>query len=215
MAPVIKPGGRRPNEQGESSVRGESSLRGDPVRADRADPAPALEAKRLVEEAERKAIDLLEATRQEAADLVRAAVSAGEKEGFSQAETMREEIVGLEARMLREVDGEILRAALRTAQELLETELEQRDDAIVDIACAALVSARDAREIIIRAHPRHAAVLRRQSDRLLSMLARAREIEVREDRKAKPGGVLIQTESGVVDAQMQTQLEEIARVLGA
>ncbi len=185
------------------------------MRADRLDPAPAIEAKRLVEEAERKAIDLLEATRLEAAELIRAATAAGEEEGFAQAEQMREEIVGLEARMLKEVDGEVLRAALRTAQELLETELEQRDDAIVDIACAALVTARDAREIILRVHPRHAAVLRRQSDRLLSILGRAREIEVREDRKAKTGGVLIQTESGVIDAQMQTQLEEIARVLGA
>lgn len=201
--PVIKqPGGRRPSEQGDAvSVR--------------ADPAPAAEARRILEDAERKATELLEATRHECAEHVRAAAQAGEKEGFAQAEQMREEIVGLEARMLKEVDGEILRAALRTAQELLEAEIETRDDAIVDLASQALVAARDAKDVILRVHPRHAPLLRRNSDRLLSVLGRAREIEVREDRKVKPGGVLIQTESGVVDAQLQTQLEEIARVLGA
>jgi type III secretion protein L len=197
-----KPAARRASEQG------------DPV-SHRADPGIAVEAKKIVDDAERKAVEMLEQTRHEAAEMVKAAAQAGEKEGFSQAEQMREEIVGLEARMLKEVDGEVLRAALRTAAELLEAELEAREDAIVDVACAALVAARDAREVIIRVHPRHAAILRRQSDRLLSILGRAREIEVREDRKAKPGGVLIQTESGVIDAQLQTQLEEIARVLGA
>ena len=49
----------------------------------------------------------------------------------------------------------------------------------------------------------------------MSNLTRAKDLEIREDRRVKQGGVLIETESGVIDAQLETQLEEIGRVLGA
>ena len=64
-------------------------------------------------------------------------------------------------------------------------------------------------------NPADVAVLRDHKTRLIDALGRARDVEVREDRNVKPGGVLVQTESGVIDAQLETQLEEIARVLGA
>jgi flagellar biosynthesis/type III secretory pathway protein FliH len=51
--------------------------------------------------------------------------------------------------------------------------------------------------------------------RLVDALAMVKDVDVREDRKVKPGGVLIQTVSGVIDATLETQLAEIARVLGA
>ena len=45
------------------------------------------------------------------------------------------------------------------------------------------------------------------------MLTRAKDLEIREDKRVKPGGVLIETESGVVDAQLETQLEELEHAL--
>ena len=63
-------------------------------------------------------------------------------------------------------------------------------------------------------HPKDAGILRKYKAKLVSVLARARDVEIREDRRVKQGGVLIETESGVVDAQLETQLEELAHVLG-
>lgn len=128
---------------------------------------------------------------------------------------MREEISGLEVRMLKEVEGEVVRAAMRVARELLAAELTMREDAVVDVACTALSAAKTARDINLRAHPRDASTLRSHKGRLVSVLTRAKDLEVREDKRVNPGGVLIETEAGVVDAQLETQLEELERVLSA
>lgn len=169
----------------------------------------------IVANAERGRQRMLDDARAEVARWIDAAAADGGDEGQSQAQHMRDEIAGLEARMLKEVEGEVVRTAVRVAQEILSAELQTREDAIVDIAVTALLAAKTARDINLRVHPRDAKALRGAKDRLVSNLTRAKDLEIREDRRVKQGGVLIETESGVIDAQLETQLEEIARVLGA
>lgn len=173
------------------------------------------EADGLVAEAERGRQRMLEDARAEVQRWIDEAVAEGGDEGQSQAQHMRDEIAGLEARMLKEVEGEVVRTAIRVAHEILAAELQLREDAIVDIAVTALLAAKSAKDINLRVHPRDAKVLRPAKDRLVSNLTRAKDLEIREDRRVKQGGVLIETESGVIDAQLETQLEEIGRVLGA
>ena len=169
----------------------------------------------LLEEAGRGKDRLLDEARAEAARWIEAAASAGGEEGQAQAQHMRDEIAGLEARMLKEVESEVVRTAVKVAGEMLVAELQLREDAVVDIAITALVAAKNARDINLRVNPRDAAVLRAAKDRLVSNLTRAKDLEIREDRRVQVGGLLIETEAGVIDAQLETQLEEIARVLGA
>lgn len=171
------------------------------------------EADALIEEAETDARELLEETEREVADMVAQAAADGEREGAEQAAHMREEIAGLEARMLKEVEGEVVKAALRVARDLMATELQSREDAIVDVAAAALVAAKTARDINLRTSPRDAPILRQHKQRLVAVLTRAKDLEIREDKRVKPGGVLIETEAGVVDAQLETQLEELEAAL--
>jgi flagellar biosynthesis/type III secretory pathway protein FliH len=172
-------------------------------------------AQAILDDARAEAAALLEAARAEALRMVEQAAEAGKHEGFAQAEHLREQIAGLEQRMVKEIEGEVVRAALRVAEELLHAELRERPEAVVDIVASALHVARDARDVFLRVNPQDAKVLRAQKSRLIDALGRARDVDVREDRNVRPGGVLIQTESGVVDAQLETQLEEITRVLGA
>ncbi|MFZ9886264.1 MAG: FliH/SctL family protein [Myxococcota bacterium] len=142
-----------------------------------------------------------------------AAREAGQAEGFAQAAYMREQIAAMEQRMLREIDGEIVRASLRIAKQLLEAELAERSTALVDLVVCALSTVRDARDVSLRVNPYHGETLRHHKDRLIDALGRARDVVIREDKNVQRGGVLIQTESGVIDAQLDTQLAELARVL--
>jgi flagellar biosynthesis/type III secretory pathway protein FliH len=173
------------------------------------------EAGSVIAEATRGRERMLEEARAELERLIEEATAEGGQEGHAQAQHMRDEIQGLLGRMLKEVEGEVVRTAIKVAHEILTTELAQREDAIVDVAATALSAAKNARDINLRVHPRGAKVLRAAKDRLVANLTRAKDLEIREDRRVNPGGVLIETESGVVDAQLETQLEEIARILGA
>ena len=167
----------------------------------------------LIVEAERNATAIVEEARRDVQEMLAAAADEGAREGTSQAEHMREEIAGLLERMLKEVEGEVVRTAMRIARELLGAELMMREDAVVDVAATALQAAKNAREINLRASPRDAPILRSHKQRLVAVLTRAKDLEIREDKRVKPGGVLIETESGVVDAQLDTQLEELEHAL--
>lgn len=163
----------------------------------------------LIEEAEEKARALVADARRQVADMIAQAAADGEREGGEQAAHMRDEIAGLEARMLKEVDGEVVKASLRVARDLVAAELHAREDAVVDIAATALAAAKTARDINLRTSPRDAPIMRQHKQRLVAVLTRAKDLEIREDKRVKPGGVLIETEAGVIDAQLDTQLDEL------
>jgi type III secretion protein L len=160
-------------------------------------------------EAERTADNMLRAARAEVAAAVTDAEHRGAADGLDKAQHMRDEIERLSARMLSEVTAEVVRAAVVVARELLVKEMQQREDAIVDVVAAALSTVKHARDVNVRIHPRDAAIVRQNQTRLVALLTRARGIEIREDRRVHAGGVLIETEAGVVDAQIETQLDEI------
>jgi type III secretion protein L len=171
------------------------------------------DADALIEEAEGDARALLDETTRDIEAMIAQAAAEGESEGAAQAAHMRDEIAGLQERMLKEVEGEVVKAALRVARELAAAELQSREDAVVDVAATALTAAKTARDINLRANPRDTAVLRQHKQRLVAVLTRAKDLEIREDKRVRPGGVLIETESGVVDAQLDTQLDELEAAL--
>lgn len=196
------------------SKKRESEAAAPSGRAERA-AADGGRAEHIVAEARRGASAIVNEASELAVELVREAATQGQHEGFLQAEHLREQIKALEQRMLKEVESEVVRTALKIAEQLLVGEMERRQDAIVDVAVTALAHVSDAREVWLRVNPRQAPVLRRYKQRLVDSLSMAKGVDVREDKNVAPGGVLIQTESGVIDATLETQLAEIARVLGA
>lgn len=171
------------------------------------------DAREVLEDATRKSRALLAETEEEVAAMINDAREQGLAAGESQARVVRKEIEEMEARMLDEVAAEATRAALRVARDIVQAEIAAREDAVVDIACTALSSSKSARDINLRANPKDTPILRAHKHKLISVLARAKDLEIREDRRVQPGGVLIETESGVIDAQLETQLDEIERVL--
>lgn len=172
------------------------------------------QAQAIIDDAHRHHQELIAHANEDVVQMVEAAAAKGEEEGTAQAENMRAEVAQLEQRMLAEIENEVVRTALRVAEEILAKEVKQNDMAVVNIAAQALSTARDAKEVFLRVHPRHSAALRANKARLIDVLRSARDVSVREDKKVKAGGVLIQTEAGVIDAQLDTQLEEMGLLLG-
>lgn len=175
---------------------------------------PESQAKRIIQSANETANAILTDARAEVEQAARANIELGMQEGIAQAEHMRQEIKGLSQRMWNEIEGEIVRAGMQIAKEILQAEISGREDAIMNVVTSALAAAQDAREVFLRIHPDHVDALRDNKQRLVDALALARQVDVREDRKVSQGGVLIQTESGVIDAQLETQISELERILG-
>ena len=105
---------------------------------------------------------------------------------------------------------------LKTLAMAIARRLEFHPEAIVEIVKQALGDkARQRREITLRVNPADAQLLRDSRGELLEMLSRSKDIAIREDAQVAPHGVIIETEAGIIDAQLETQLSAFERLLGA
>jgi type III secretion protein L len=176
------------------------------------------QAAELVSQAQEQA-DALLAEAQEQAEALK---QTAHDEGFAAGQT--EGLAGLNEAVLRsslrlqqiekELAPQLTSLAVGIARRVLGKELEFHPEAVVEIVKQALGDkARQRREITLRIHPDDAHVIRENKPALLEMLSRCKEIAIREDADVEPHGVIIETEAGTIDAQLETQLAAFDKVL--
>lgn len=171
-------------------------------------------AQTLVSQAQSEVDRMLAQANQEVANWVSEASAEGAKQGTRQAEQLRVKLGQLCDLMQKEMEGDVLLAAFESAKELIETELSSSPMGLVQIVQTALKAIPEITQANLRVNPLDAPVLREHKQAIIDVMERAKEIDIREDKQVERGGVLIHTDSGVIDAQLSTQLGEIARVLG-
>ncbi|MEK6606206.1 MAG: FliH/SctL family protein, partial [Myxococcota bacterium] len=103
----------------------------------------------------------------------------------------------------RRVDGDFRRLAVGVAEKILGRELALRPDAVADICAGALDQVRGRQRVIVRVHPDDLPRVRR--DHAI--------VTFRADAEIARGGCVVETEAGVVDARLSSQLAAIERAL--
>ena len=142
--------------------------------------------------------------------MLAAAREEGRREGEARAAATLLRAASERDRLLRESAPEVARLAIAVARKVLGRELADPGSA-VGLAELALAEARPLREVVLRVHPADAAAVRDSGGRLARALGRA--VEVREDPSVPPGGAVVDTEGGRIDAGIEAQLEVLSRVL--
>jgi flagellar assembly protein FliH len=117
------------------------------------------------------------------------------------------ELAGLRARLRHEAEGDLVQLALAIARRILRRELAVDPDALRGLAVAALAKLRSQEIVRVKVHASQVnlltACLRDSGDR----------IQVSGDPSCEPGTLVFETQSGGLDASVETQLEEIGRGL--
>jgi type III secretion protein L len=174
---------------------------------------PPQDADAMVQDAQAEVAGRLARAEEEAAAQMEAARQQGVEEGRQSAAEFTELSSRLAEQLGVGLEKEALQAAVEATRELIALELKQRPRAIVDVVKRALGSAKHQKEIFVRAHPKDAAVLRENKRELLDSLSRARDIDIRDDAAVVQGGCVVETEIGMVDAEIGSQLERLGRLL--
>ncbi|MCS6860339.1 MAG: FliH/SctL family protein [Abditibacteriales bacterium] len=149
----------------------------------------------------------------------------GRREGFAAGKQEAAQLLALlrgvveEAMAARETfiaitTPQLLNLAVQIAEKIVRREVERDATVVQRIAEDALRHAVDKHHLRIRVHPDDLATLQALAPELRAALEDVREFEIvpdrrRGDRRMMRGGCLIETESGVIDARIETQLEEI------
>ncbi|CAM3706239.1 flagellar assembly protein FliH [Corallococcus sp. ZKHCc1 1396] len=170
-------------------------------------------AQGIIEEAHREKERILAEAQREKEELFAKAKDQGRQEGLAQATelVLRAKIQAGE--LLTSHEQDIIGLALKMAEKILGRDLEREPELMVDLCAAAIDNLRNARAMVLRVHPKTAAVLRAKRPVLMELIGRTVDLAIKEDLEVAPVGCIVQTEFGTVDAQLPTQLEMLQNLL--
>jgi len=178
----------------------------------------------VVQEAEASAAKTIlevETRRQQILDeLKQQGYSEGYQEGRAQADEEGAKIINEATESLNQMAGalrqavkqneeKILQLAVGIAEKILHDEIALRPDTVLKTLDEALMKVSDLEEVTIKVNPEDMPAIQAQEESIRDRLKSVRKVEFAASPKIQQGGVLIETGSGTVDAQIKTQLSVI------
>ncbi len=129
---------------------------------------------------------------------------------------LAEEAVRAKAEVIASAESEMVELVIEIAQKIIGEVVELNPTIVVHLVANAIEYASTGDVLIIRVNPRDVEVLREYwADALeggaedVTGVVGRRRWEIVADRRVKPGGCIIDTRAGTVDAQIDTQLLQI------
>lgn len=101
----------------------------------------------------------------------------------------------------------MLRLSIRVAEKIVGEQLRLHPETIVEIVREVLKSIRPGKHLTIQVNQAEAHYARARVDRLKEALGTSSEIEIVGSANVAPGGCVIESELGIIDARLETQLK--------
>jgi len=177
--------------------------------------AASAEAMRILETAQGESAQIRAAAERAMAD----AVEAGYKEGFERgAAQWSSAVKAAQASLQAALEGakpQVVRMALRVAEKVLRQKLETTPEALLPMVDEALRSLQGQQQtrIVLRVHPADQDVLAARRQYWLDRHPGITNLQVVVDEDMARGGCRIESEFGMVDATLETQMRVIERHL--
>jgi flagellar biosynthesis/type III secretory pathway protein FliH len=176
------------------------------------------EAKEIVARARQESARLrkeAQATRDQAVVEKEAERERGYNQGLQQGlEQLSEKIMEAELskeKALNDAEPQIIRMVMDIAEKVIGREVAE--GAVVDVVKKAITQA-VGRKIVVRIHPMDMPILKDREKDLATVLDQTQSVAIKEDEQIPPGGCVVETEMGAVDARLETQLAAIKKALG-
>lgn len=171
------------------------------------------DAKRIRDDAQADAERRVASAHLEAERIREAAREQGYEDGIAKLNELALRFQEQQSKLQEENRASLIRLAVRVSEKILGRELEVNEDALTDIVIRAIRGIRHERRIQIRVHPSELAKSRAGLGRILEEVGATKEIEFREDASVTSGGCIVETDLGIIDARLDTQLRVLEKAL--
>ncbi len=178
------------------------------------------QAREIVEEARQdaqrlkvEAQDILNQVRQEMEKAKLEGYQEGYEEGVEKGLEMLIRVKELRQKLFDDNEREMLKLVFEIAEKIIAREIRDNEKAIFNIVRMALSDA-VGEKIQIRLNPQDYENIKKNEEELLQKVESGRNYVFRSDDSIKQGGCVVETEIGTIDAQLETQLGAIKKVLG-
>ena len=164
-----------------------------------------LEAKQILEKAIEDAENLKQATILECENLKIQAREEGLQNGL---EEFNKHILLLDSeakKIYLSMQKVVLSLALKAAQKIVNKELETYPDTIVDIVIQAIYPAKQNKRVAIFVNKSDKEALEKNKPKLKDLFEQVQVLSIQERAGITPGGCIIETESGIINATIENQ----------
>ncbi|MCS6857611.1 MAG: FliH/SctL family protein [Sandaracinaceae bacterium] len=166
------------------------------------------EAQAIVEQAKEEAATIRQLALAEAEAIKERSASEGFARGQADAASLILFANAEAASRLRRIEGALVDLVIRLAEEVIGASLEQMRGLVIKMVERELEAFRGAQKLTLRIHPEDARLIEEfRRDGLLGV------VEVIGDPRLKRGGLVIESEYGVIDGCLEVQLEALRSAL--
>lgn len=170
-----------------------------------------IEGQRILDAARHEASLILQNAEEEAERMRREGFHKGQEEGKCQIAEHIVECMGQSAAYFSKVEDVMIDLVMRAVRSVIG-EINQRD--IVErIVRRALESTRNENHVTVRVAPGQADWLKSRISSIMQTFPKIQFFDVQSDSRLQENGCVLETEIGVVDATLETQLKAIEKAL--
>ncbi|MCD5406704.1 MAG: hypothetical protein LRZ99_03310 [Desulfotomaculum sp.] len=182
------------------------------------------QAEAIIKLAKEQADDLIAIARTEGAEIKDMAEKQGYQSGLERAETAATEIrqqaqaVLHQAEIVRretlaEMESEIISLAVEIAEKVLGTQLELDQDLIIKAALTAIKLVKERERVTFYVNPDDIGIYIAHKQELEKVLSERALLTFTADANIKPGGCLVDTEQGLVDATIDERWKQVLQAV--
>ena len=173
----------------------------------------SLEAKEILARAHEQAAQLLEDARREKETMLAESTARGYSAGLDQWNDTLADAWKRRDEFLARNEGELVKLAIAVVRKVIGHNVKADPSVVLHTAKQALRSVRSERRIIIKVNPTEEAVLREQAGSLRMLGTEAGELVIIGNPTIELGGCVVESDLGIIDAQISTQLASIENAL--
>lgn len=171
-------------------------------------------------DAEMRAHEIISSAKAESESIKTTAYDKGIREGRQKAdaeitealETLNQAVVERK-KIIKDAEPEILRIAIKAAEQVIRSEVSLHRDVCLNIVSDAINRVSDREQVIVRVNREDAEYIKKYKEKLSGIVDGIKSFSILEDSQIEPGGCIIETNLGYVDARISTKLHAIEEAL--
>jgi type III secretion system HrpE/YscL family protein len=115
--------------------------------------------------------------------------------------------------VINNCEKDILDLAVCIAEKIIGDRVQREPEVVVAIARACVAQFKRQKNLVIRIHPGDTEIIERNIDELSALVSPGSRIQIAIDTAMQQGGIMLETETGHLDARIELQLELITNAL--
>jgi type III secretion system HrpE/YscL family protein len=172
-----------------------------------------LKAEQILSDARVKAEEIMEQAARDREAVFEDAVQRGYSKGHGEWNEILVKAWKSHDDLVARSEQELVHLAVQIAERIVAEELTTRPDRILSIVNEAVKAARAEKKLSIRVAPQHEDSVRAHVESLRPLLGDVRQIVVVSDPSIEPTGCVVESDIGIIDAQLESQLKHLEEAL--